>query len=77
MTTAKIGERYQVAIPKKEREKLGLRPHMKVNIEAKGEHLVLYPVRTGGLRGLGADLADGTDATDYVKELRAEWGRHS
>jgi len=75
MTTATVGQRYQVVIPKKERRSLGLKPKSKVNVEVRDGCLVLHPVTTDGIRGLGAGLADGTDATDYVCHLRAEWGR--
>lgn len=76
MTSATVGKRYQVVIPRAERRRLGLRPLSKVNIEARDGCLVVYPVTSRGLRGLGAELADGTDATDYVCRLRAEWDRH-
>ena len=74
MTTATVGSRYQVVIPKEERHRLGLRPMSRVNVEAREDCIVLYPSTSKGLRGLGASLADGTDATDYVRRLRKEWG---
>ena len=77
MTTATVGKRYQMVIPRKERERLGIRPLCKVKVEAREHCLVVYPVATRGMRGLGADVADGTDATDYVRRLRAEWGRRA
>ena len=75
MTTATVGQRYQVVIPKEERRRLGLKPFSKVNVEVRDGCLVLHPLTTDGVRGLGADLADGTDATDFVRQLRAEWGQ--
>jgi len=75
MTTATVGERFQVVIPRQERLRLGLKAHDKVNIVMEGDHLALYPISSKRLRGLGRDVADGTDATDYVRELRAEWGQ--
>ena len=74
MTTATIGSRYQVVIPKKERQRLDLKPMSRVNVEARENCIVLYPSTSKGLRGLGSRLADGTDATDYVRRLRDEWG---
>ncbi|MCX7001953.1 MAG: AbrB/MazE/SpoVT family DNA-binding domain-containing protein [bacterium] len=74
MTTITIGHRYQVVIPKEERKRLGLHPASKVNVEARDRYLLLYPVTTKGMRGLGAEIANATDATDYVKKLRAAWG---
>ena len=73
MSTATIGTRYQVVIPKREREQLGLRPHAKVVVEISDGAVVIRPLPDGDWRGVGRDLADGTDATDYVKKLRAEW----
>jgi AbrB family looped-hinge helix DNA binding protein len=75
MTTATVGRRYQVVIPKAERQRLGLRPLSKVNVEAQGNCLILHPLTTAGVRGLGRELADAMDATDYVRQLRAEWGQ--
>jgi len=75
MTRATVGERYQVVIPKRERTRLHLRPHSRVNIEARDRCIIIYPVTGETLRGIGKLIADGTDATDYVRKLRAEWER--
>ena len=77
MTMATVGRRYQVVIPKSERKRLDLRPLSKVNVEARSDCIVIYPVTAKNLRGVGAELADGSDATDYVRKLRAEWGERS
>ena len=73
MSTATIGTRYQVVIPRREREQLGLRPQTKVVVEVADGAVVIRPLPDGGWRGIGRRLADGTDATAYVKKLRAEW----
>jgi AbrB family looped-hinge helix DNA binding protein len=73
MTTATVGQRFQVVIPRAERRRLGLRPSSRVNVEASDRCIVLYPVTNKGMRGIGKDLAAGMDATEYVKKLRAEW----
>ena len=73
MTTATVGARYQVVIPRKERNRMGLKPHSKVSVESRGDCLVIYPVRADAFRGIGHELRDGTDATDYVRRLRQEW----
>jgi AbrB family looped-hinge helix DNA binding protein len=73
MTTATIGARYQVVLPKAERRRLGLKPHSKVNVEAREHCLLIWPVSGAGLRGLGRELAGKGDATDYVRKLRREW----
>ena len=75
MMTATVGSRFQVVIPKDGRERLGIKPLSRVNVETRRDCLVFFPVTSRGLRGLGADLADGTDATDYVRHLREEWER--
>ncbi len=72
MTTATIGSRYQVVIPSKERKRLNLQPHSKVSVEVKGDCLIVRP-QIKNLRGIGKALADGGDATDYVRRLRLEW----
>ncbi len=73
MTKAKVGKRYQVVIPLREREKLGIRPNSQVEVVAEKERLILYPLSAPNLRGIARDLSDGGDATDYVRKLRSEW----
>lgn len=73
MSTATIGTRYRVVIPKREREQIGLRPHAKVVVEVVDGAVVIRPLPDGNWRGVGRELADGSDAMDYVKKLRAEW----
>ena len=72
MTTPTIGSRYQVVIPSREMKSLGLKPHSKIMVEAKNDCIIVRPYRTN-LRGIGKKLADGQDATDYVRKLRMEW----
>jgi len=73
MTVATVGGRYQVVIPRRERERLGLKPHSKVVVEAREDGLMLYPQTVKEWRGIGRKIADGEDATDYVRKLRREW----
>lgn len=73
MSRATVGRRYQVVIPLKERTQLGIRPNTKVEVVAEGDKLVLYPLSPPRLKGIGVEIADGTDATDYVRKLRKEW----
>ncbi len=74
MTEATIGARYQVVIPKNERRRLRLKPGAKVEVQAENDRIVIYPVATKSLRGIGKDIAGDEDASDYVKRLREEWG---
>jgi hypothetical protein len=39
--------------------------------------LVIYPILPASFRGIGRDLSDEIDATDYVKKLRREWEERS
>ena len=77
MTIATIGKRYQVVIPLKERKKLNIKPNSKVEITAENDKLVIYPISPASFRGIGRDLSDDIDATDYVKKLRREWEERS
>ena len=77
MTIATVGKRYQVVIPLKERKKLHLRPNSKVEVTIEDDKLVIYPISPASFRGIGRNLADGNDASDYVKKLRREWDDRS
>lgn len=77
MTIATIGKRYQVVIPLKERKKLNIKPNSKVEVTAENDKLVIYPILPASFRGIGRDLSDEIDATDYVKKLRREWEERS
>jgi AbrB family looped-hinge helix DNA binding protein len=77
MTIATIGKRYQVVIPLKERKKLNIKPNSKVEVTAENDKLVIYPISPASFRGIGRDLSDDIDATDYVKKLRREWKERS
>ena len=75
MTIATVGKRYQVVIPLKERKKLNIKPNSKVEVTTEGDKLVIYPISPASFRGIGRDLSNEIDATDYVKKLRREWER--
>ena len=74
MNTATVGARYQIVIPKAVRKKVNLKPATKVRVEAGDKTIIIYPSNNASsLRGLGLAVADGNDATVYIKKLRAEW----
>lgn len=73
MITVAVGERYQVVIPKEVRERIGLKKHSRLQVTVERDEIVLRVPGISRARGLGKDLAGGRDATDYVRELRAEW----
>ena len=73
MTSVKVGERFQIVIPRRERRKVRIKPHSRVQVEAKDGYLVIHPVTNKGLRGIGKAIAGGKDASAYIKKLRREW----
>ena len=75
MSLATLGARFQVVIPREQREKLGLRPHATVDVVVEGDHLVIRPVSKTSWRGLGKALACAEEPADYVRRLRGEWER--
>jgi AbrB family looped-hinge helix DNA binding protein len=77
MTIATVGKRYQVVIPLMERKKLNIKPNSKVEVTTEDDKLVIYPISPESFRGIGRDLSDEIDATDYVKKLRREWEERS
>ena len=75
MTLASIGDRYQVVIPRREREAMGLKPRTKVDITVEDGCAIVRPAHAQAWKGLGRELSKGKRPVDYVRELRAEWGR--
>ena len=73
MTTVAVGEKYQVVIPKEIREKIGLRKHCRLQVALENNQIIMRVPEVSYMRGIGSDLADGKDATAYVRELREEW----
>jgi AbrB family looped-hinge helix DNA binding protein len=75
MSQATVGKRYQVVIPLEERQKLNIKPKMKVDVVVEGDRLIIYPLSPAHLRGIGKKTANREDPTDYVTRLRSEWER--
>jgi AbrB family looped-hinge helix DNA binding protein len=74
--TVKVGPKYQVVIPKELRKKLRIKPKDKVLIEEIEGMVIVIPKPksfTGFLKGLGKEVWEGEDATDYVKRERRSW----
>ncbi len=76
MSVVTVGERYQIVIPKKERRALHIKPHTRMNVVAEDGALRIYGVSPSSLKGIGKTIADGTDATSYIKSLRQEWHKN-
>ena len=77
MSQATVGKRYQVVIPLEERQKLNIKPKMKVDVVVEGDRLIIYPISPAHLRGIGKKTVNGEDPTDYVRRLRSEWERRA
>ena len=52
MATLILGERGQVTIPKKYREKLGIKPKSPVMLELKGDGILIRPVGNRSCEGI-------------------------
>lgn len=73
---AKVSSKYQIVIPKKVREVLGLRPGDRFLITLEDEKVVmrLRPRSYARhLRGLHKEVWEGLDATEYVRKERERW----
>ena len=78
MQMAKLSSKYQIVIPKKVREALGLEPGDRLLIATEGDKAVmrLRPKSYADhMRGLHKEVWQGIDATEYVSEERKSWGQ--
>jgi AbrB family looped-hinge helix DNA binding protein len=76
MQRVKIGTRYQIVVPASIRRELGVGPGDHLLLDVRDGVIVLVPVPTDpvdALRGLGREIWEGTDAQEYVNQLRDEW----
>jgi len=76
MQMAKVSSKYQIVIPKKVRETLGLQPGDRLLIVTEGDKAVmrLRPKSYAKhMRGLHKEVWPGIDATAYVSEERKSW----
>jgi len=72
----KLGNRSQLIIPKKIRERLGLGPGKEVLLKTVGNTIVVKPRPenyTQYMCGLGKDIWVDIEPNDYVKGEREEW----
>ena len=75
-TMVKVSSKYQIVIPRKAREKLDLKAGDKLIIKANEDKIVIYPQPKNYAKyslGLGKEIWQGIDATEYVKKERETW----
>ena len=75
MTTAKLGGRYQIVVPKDVREALQLKPGDRLEIKVENGKVVMIPQssHTSRLFGKHRQLWQNTDAVEYVRHERESW----
>lgn len=75
MTVAKLGERYQIVVPKDVREALHLKPgdRLDVRIEEGKVVMIPQPSHTSRLFGKHRDLWKDTEAVAYIRSERESW----
>ena len=72
----KLSSKYQVVIPREARKKLGLRAGDQLAVEVEGEKLILRPRPknyTNYMLGLGKEIWEGIDVSEYVRKERESW----
>jgi len=72
----KLGNRSQLIIPKKFREKLGIGPGKEVLLEISGKTILVKPKPenyTQYMCGLGKEIWKNIDPKEYVKKEREAW----
>jgi len=72
----KVSSKYQIVIPREAREKLDLKAGDKLIIKANNEKITIYPQPKSYAKyslGLGKEIWQGVNATEYVKKERQTW----
>ena len=75
-TMIKVSSKYQIVIPREARKKLNLKAGDKLIIKANDEKIVIYPQPKSYAKyslGLGKEVWQGIDATEYVQKERETW----
>jgi AbrB family looped-hinge helix DNA binding protein len=75
-TIITVSSKYQIVIPREAREKLDLKAGDKLIIKANNEKITIYPQPKSYAKyslGLGKEIWQGIDATEYVKKERQTW----
>ena len=76
IVTTRVSRKYQIVIPKKIRETMGISEGDELAIDVDGDRIIIK-VRpksyTKKLRGLHKDIWKGVDPKVYVKSERESW----
>jgi len=75
-TMIKVSSKYQIVIPREVREKLNLKAGDKLIIKTNNEKIIIYPQPKSYTKytlGLGKEIWEGIDATEYVRKEREAW----
>ena len=76
MLSVKVSTKHQIAVPSEARQRLGINAGDRLEVEIGDDAIILRkrPARASErLRGLGAEIWQGIDPVEYVRELRREW----
>jgi len=75
MTIAKLGEYYQIIVPKEVRETLGLKPGDRLDVQVIDGKVVMVPQTSYASRLFGKHHAlwQGEDAAAYIRNERESW----
>ncbi len=74
--TVKVSSRYQISIPSRAREALGIAAGDRLLVDVQDGLLVLVPQPdnyVSAMAGLHQEIWDGIDTTAYLREERASW----
>ena len=75
-TMIKVSSKYQIVIPRDIREKLNLKVGDKLIIKTNNEKIIIYPQPKSYAKyalGLGKEIWQGIDVTEYVRKERETW----
>ncbi|MEC4983795.1 MAG: AbrB/MazE/SpoVT family DNA-binding domain-containing protein [Oscillatoria sp. PMC 1068.18] len=75
MTRTKLGEHYQIVIPKNVREVLNLKPGDRFEIKVENGKVVMIPQLSFSSRIFGKHqhIWQGEDAVAYIRSERESW----
>jgi AbrB family looped-hinge helix DNA binding protein len=75
MTTAKLGLRYQIVVPKDVREILKLKPGDRLEVKVEDGKVVMIPQQSHASRLFGKhrELWQDTDPVAYIRSEKESW----